>query len=153
MQNGATGSWLQSSERCAKESRAEKKSRERGTKKRRSFTRAQCREKCRRLGSIRFHNRLQSRRFRHLLQSGGTSCSTWRRWTALRNDESVIRWGLARLAALSKIKRRTDRAESRPGHFVFLRSAHEKIEETFRDISRSSGRNGETRSRSGTNSH
>ncbi|PYJ75487.1 MAG: hypothetical protein DME69_14940 [Verrucomicrobia bacterium] len=43
--------------------------------------------------------------------------------------------------ALSKIKRRTDRAESRPGHFLLLRSGYQEIAKTVRDISRSSTSN------------
>src|SRR6184192_2564281 len=45
--------------------------------------------------------------------------------------------------ALSKIKRRTDCAESRPGHFVLLRSGHQEIAKTLRDVSRSTTSNRE----------
>src|SRR5207247_1467819 len=42
-----------------------------------------------------------------------------------------------------KTKRRADRAESRPGHFVLLRSGHEEITKAVRDISGSSTSNRE----------
>ena len=45
------------------------------------------------------------------LQSGGTQLLDLETLTALRNDESIIRWGGEPHGALSKIKRRTDRAE------------------------------------------
>ena len=65
-----------------------------------------------------------------MLQSGGVQLLDVQTLMALRNDESVIRWGLSPHGALSKIKRRTDRAESRPGHFLLLRSGHQEIAKT-----------------------
>src|SRR4030095_2883761 len=49
--------------------------------------------------------------------------------------------GTERHGTLPKIKRRTDRAESRPGHFLLLRSGHQEIAKTIRNVSRSSASN------------
>ena len=91
--------------------------------------------------------------FATLLQSGGVELLDVETLTALRNDESVIRWGLSRHGSLSKIKRRTNRAESGSGHFVLLRSDDQEIAKTFRDISRSSASKSEICSRPGSNAH
>jgi hypothetical protein len=42
---------------------------------------------------------------------------------------------------LSKVKRRIDRSESRPGQFLLLRCDHQEITKAIRDLSRSSGSN------------
>src|SRR6476661_508349 len=55
--------------------------------------------------------------------------------------------------SLSKIKRRTNCAESGSGHFVLLRSDDQEIAKTFRDVSRSSASNSEICSRPGSNAH
>src|SRR5207247_3872281 len=70
-----------------------------------------------------------------VLQSGGVQLLDVQTLMAVRNDESVIRWGLARMAWYQKTKRRTDRAESGPGHFFLLRSGHKKTAKAVRDLS------------------
>jgi hypothetical protein len=79
--------------------------------------------------------------FATMLQSGGIQLLDLQTLIALRNDESVIRWGLSRMARYQKLSDETDRAESGPGHFVLLRSGHHEIAKTVRDISRSSTSN------------
>src|SRR5437764_12798586 len=70
-----------------------------------------------------------------MLQSRGVQLLDVQTLMAVRNDESVIRWGLSRMAWYQKTKRRTDRAESGPGHFFLLRSGHKKTAKAVRDLS------------------
>ena len=53
--------------------------------------------------SIRFHHRLQSRRFRDPASIRRDQLLDLETRTALRNDESVIRWGLGRLQRYQKL--------------------------------------------------
>jgi len=82
-----------------------------------------------------------------MLQSGGVQLFEVQTLRALRSAESVIRWGLQRMARYQKLSDGTDRAESRPGHFLLLRSGHQEIAKTIRDISQSSGSESELCSR------
>lgn len=71
--------------------------------------------------------------FATMLQAGGIQLLDLGTLTALRHDESVIRWGLEQMARYQRLstKRRADRAESRPGYFLLLRSSHKKIAKTI----------------------
>src|SRR5439155_9767690 len=118
--------------------------RERGTRSRGVSARAGCRRHAA-AASVRFHDRLQPGRLRH--------AASIRRHPAARVGDPHraaqrrigYPLGTEPHGALSKIKRRTDRAESRPGHFVLLRCRHKEIAETIRDVSRSPASNREIR--------
>ena len=99
--------------------------------KRRSFERALNAGEMPPLRSIRFHHRLHSRRFRD-------SASIWRDPVArlgdadaLRNDESVIRWGLSRLPRYQKLSDELIVPNLDQDISFFYDPAHEKIAETF----------------------
>src|SRR5437016_11972998 len=98
MQNGATEFWRRSSKRCAKESKAEKLTERKKNEKPRNFGARSTPVKCRRC--IRLFSRPTTARATspRLLQSGGIQLLDLQTLTALRNDESVIRWGLSRMA-------------------------------------------------------
>src|SRR5437016_12755603 len=103
MQNDATEFWHPSSKRCAKESRAEKLTARGKNETRRSFGAGLMPVRCRsciRLFSLPTTVRAISPR---LLQSGGIQLLDLETLTALRNDESVIRWGLSRMARYQKL--------------------------------------------------
>jgi hypothetical protein len=88
-----------------------------------------------------------------MMQSGGVQLLDVQTLRALRRDESVIRWGLQRMARYQKLSDETDRAEPRSGQFVLLRAGHQEIAKTIRDISRSSGRKSGLCARARTNPH
>src|SRR6266403_2175673 len=90
MQNGATESWRRSSKRCAKESRAEKL-----TERKKNEMPP--------LDPFVFTTDYSPGDFATLLQSGGIQLLDLQTLTALRNDESVIRWGLSRMARYQKL--------------------------------------------------
>ena len=66
-----------------------------------------------------------------LLQAGGLELLDAKTIFALRASESAMRGGLSRLVHVRETERRTDRAESRSGHFLFLRSGDQTVAETF----------------------
>jgi hypothetical protein len=76
-----------------------------------------------------------------ILQAGGVQLLDVQTLMAVRNDESVIRWGLSRMAWYQKLSDRTHCAEPGSGHFLLLRPSHEEIAKAVRDISRSSTSN------------
>ncbi len=78
-----------------------------------------------------------------MLQSGGVQLLDVQTLMAVRNDESVIRWGLSRMAWYQKLSDELIVPNLGSGHFVLLRSCHQEIAKTIRDLSRSFGRNGE----------
>ena len=89
MQNDATEFWHPSSKRCAKESRAEKLTARRKNEKRpHPFV---------------FTTDYSPGDFATMLQAGGIQLLDLETLTALRNDESVIRWGLSRMARYQKL--------------------------------------------------
>ena len=69
--------------------------------------------------------------FATLLQSGGIELLDLETLDCVAQRRIGHSLGTKPPAALSKIERRTDRAESGPGHFLFLRSRDKKIAETF----------------------
>ena len=79
--------------------------------------------------------------FATMLQSGGIQLLDLETLMALRNDESVIRWGLSRMARYQKLSDELIVPNLEPGHFFLLRSGHQEIAKTVRDISRSSTSN------------
>ena len=68
--------------------------------------------------------------FATLLQSGGTELLDLETRTALRKDESVIRWGLSRLQRFQKLSDELI-VPNLDQDISFLRSRDEKIAETF----------------------
>ena len=64
--------------------------------------------------------------FATLLQSGGIQLLELETLTALRNDESVIRWGLSRMARYQKLSDGLH-AKSRSRDFLLLQSGHKEI--------------------------
>jgi hypothetical protein len=103
MQNGATGSLLQSSERFAKESTVQKLTAWDKNEKRQSFDARLMREKCRRHARLFSSPTTPRGDFAIWLQGGGIQLLDLETLNALRNDESVIRWGLARMARYQKL--------------------------------------------------
>jgi hypothetical protein len=94
--------------------------------------------------------------FATMLQSGGIQLLDLQTLTALRNDESVIRWGLSRMARYQKLSDELIVPYLDQDISFFYdpaRSGHKEIAKTVRDISRSATSNCEIRSRPGTNPH
>src|SRR5213594_3382164 len=109
---------------------------------------ATCR-RCSRLFSSRITAQATGPRF---CNPGAPSFLTCRRsWRAQRRIGYSL--GIEPYGVVSKIKRRADRAESGPGHFILLRSGHEEITKAIRDISPSSRRNREICQRSRAHPH
>ena len=90
--------------------------------------------------------------FAALLQAGGIELLDVETLTALRNDESVIRWGLSRMAHYQKLSDELIVPNLDQDLFL-LRSDDQEIAKTFRDVSRSSASKSEIRSRPGSNAH
>ena len=86
-----------------------------------------------------------------LLQSGGVELLDVKTLMAFARTRIRYSLGPWRYAALPEIERRGDRAESRSGYFLLLRSRHQEIAKTFLDLSPSFGSNCEIRSRPGAN--
>jgi hypothetical protein len=103
MQNGATESWRRSSKRCAKESRAEKSTERNKNAKPRSFGAQLDAGEMPPLHPFVFTTDYSPADFATLLQSGGIQLLDLETLTALRNDESVTRWGLSRMARYQKL--------------------------------------------------
>lgn len=74
-----------------------------------------------------------------MLQSGGVQLLDVQTLMAVRNDESVIRWGLSRMAWYQKLSDELI-VPNGPGHFVLLRSYDQEIAKTLRDLPRRFGR-------------
>jgi hypothetical protein len=81
--------------------------------------------------------------FATVLQSGGIQLLDLETLTALRNDESIIRWGLSRMARYTKLSDELIVPNLDQDISFFYDPATKKLQETLRDVSRSSGRNGE----------
>jgi hypothetical protein len=79
--------------------------------------------------------------FATVLQAGGIQLLDLQTLTALRNDESVIRWGLSRMARYQKLSDELIVPNLDQDISFFLRSSHQEIAKTVRDISRSSTSN------------
>ena len=104
MRNGATESWRSSSKRCAKESRAQKLTARRNkNQKRRSFGARLDAGEMPPLRPFVFITDYSPSDLATMLQSGGVQLLDVQTLRALRNDESVIRWGLARMARYQKL--------------------------------------------------
>src|SRR5438552_980820 len=88
--------------------------------------------------------------FATVLQSGGIQLLDLETLTALRNDESIIRWGLSRMARYTKLSDELI-VPNLDQDISFLRSGQQEIAKTFRDLSPSSGGYREIRSRLGAN--
>src|SRR5437667_950635 len=78
-----------------------------------------------------------------MLQSGGVQLLDVQTLRALRSDESVIRWGLARMGRYQKLSDELIVPNLDQDIALLLRSGHEEIAKTLRDISQSSGRKSE----------
>ena len=103
MQNGATEFWRRSSKRCEKESRAQKlTARNNKNQQWRSFGARLPPVRCRRRPFV-FITDYSPSDLATMLQSGGVQLLDVQTLRALRNDESVIRWGLARMARYQKL--------------------------------------------------
>ena len=89
--------------------------------------------------------------FATLLQSGGVELLDVETLTGVAQRRISDPVGTEPHGSLSKIKRRTNRAESGSGHFVLLRSDDHEIAKTFRHVSRSSAGKSEICSRPGSN--
>jgi hypothetical protein len=83
--------------------------------------------------------------FATMLQSGGNQLLDLETLTALRNDESVIRWGLSGMARYQKLSDELIVPNLNQDIFFLLRPDHQEIAKTVRDISRSSTSNCEIR--------
>jgi hypothetical protein len=106
-----------------------------------------------RLHSVCFHDRLHSDRPRHpasIRRHRAPRCRDAHRVAQRRIGYPL---GAEPHGALSETQRRANRTESRPGHFLFLRSGRQEIAKTLRDVSRSSQCKGEICSRPRKNPH
>jgi hypothetical protein len=103
VQNSATESWRRSSKRCTRESRAEKLTERNKNEKRRNFGARSTLARCRRCNHLFSRPTTAPGDFATLLQSGGIQLLDLQTLTALRNDESVIRWGLSRMPRYQKL--------------------------------------------------
>ena len=91
--------------------------------------------------------------FATVLQSGGIELLDVETLTTLRNDESVIRWGLSRMAHYQKLSDELIVPNLDQDISFFYDPSTPEIAKTFRDVSRSSASNGAIRSRPGSNAH
>jgi hypothetical protein len=103
MPKGATESWRRSNERFAKESRAQKLTASNKNEKRRSFGGRLRPVGCRRCVRLCSSLTIPPGDFATWLQAGGIQLLDLETLTALRNDESIIRWGLARMERYQKL--------------------------------------------------
>src|SRR5438067_8455975 len=78
--------------------------------------------------------------FATMLQAGGIQLLDLETLTALRNDESVIRWGLSRMARYQKLSDELIVPNLDQDISFLLRSGHEEIAKTIQHLSRSPGR-------------
>ena|SRR5437867_2448261 len=69
--------------------------------------------------------------FAAILQAGGVQLLDLETLNALRNDESVIRWGLSRMARYTKLSDELIVPNLEPGRFLLLRSCDKKTAETL----------------------
>src|SRR6266480_4541629 len=102
-QNGAIRSWLRSSSNCAKASRAEKLTARTRNGQPRSFSTRSMLERCRRC--VRLFLRPTTAQLTGLrcCNPEASSLLDVQTLMAVRNDESVIRWGLGRMAWYQKL--------------------------------------------------
>ena len=88
-----------------------------------------------------------------MLQSGGVQLFDVQTLRALRKDESVIRWGLQRMARYQKLSDELIVPNLDQDISFFYDPATKKLRKAVRDISQSSGRNSEICARARTNPH
>lgn len=79
--------------------------------------------------------------FATMLQAGGIQLLDLETLTALRNDESVIRWGLSRMARYQKLSDELIVPNLDQDISFFYDPVTREIAKTFRDLSRSSASN------------
>ncbi len=103
MRNGAIRSSLRSSRNSSEESRATKLIAWSNSGKRRSFDARLMPVKCRRCVRSFSPPTSAPGNFTAILQAGGVQLLDLETLNALRNDESVIRWGLSRMARYTKL--------------------------------------------------
>ena len=103
MQNGATKSWLRWSKRYAKESRAERLTAQNKEREAAEFQRALDAGEMPPLHPFVFTTDYSPGDWATMLQSGGVQLLDVQTLMAVRNDESVIRWGLSRMARYQKL--------------------------------------------------
>jgi len=144
--------WHRSSEHCARELRAEKLTPPKKNNTRGISACAGGRRDAA-AASVRFHDRLQSGRFRHAASIRGIELLDVETLTALRNDESVIRWGLSRMAHYQKLSDELIMPNLDQEISFFYDPTTRKLRKTFRNVSRSAASNGEIRTRPGSNAH
>src|SRR6266700_7635533 len=102
-QNGAIRSWLRSSSNCAKASRAEKLTAANQEQRAAEFQRALDAGEMPPLHPFVFTTDYSPTDWATMLQSGGIQLLDVQTLMAVRNDESVIRWGLSRMAWYQKL--------------------------------------------------
>jgi hypothetical protein len=103
MQNGATECLHRLNKHFAKASRVQKLTAPNKNEKRRNFGARSMPVRCRRSIPFVFITDYAPSDFATVLQSGGIQLLDLQTLTALRNDESVIRWGLSRMARYQKL--------------------------------------------------
>src|SRR6266536_4847782 len=102
-QNGAIRSWLRSSSNCAKASRAEKLTAANEERTAAEFQHALDAGEMPPLRPFVFTTDYSPTDWATVLQSGGVQLLDVQTLMAVRNDESVIRWGLGRMAWYQKL--------------------------------------------------
>ena len=103
MQNGATRFWLRSRSNCAKASKAEKLTARNRNRKPRSFGVRSTPVKCRRCSRLFSPPITAQPTGLQCCNPEASNCLTCRRSWRCATDESVIRWGLSRMAWYQKL--------------------------------------------------